>query len=266
MCQQDLRQIFSGGNGPGGTPTFASGVAQPNPNAALATMPAPSDANQPPPQDSSAPGNSDSGGVYDPAQDPNRRRSSPLPVNSNAPRQMTKGQALLKFIAPILGGGLVGLAGGKGHPQGGFGAANEFFAQRRQSLLQQAMLQRQQQDDAFRNALEAAKTQRELARPNFTGRSTQPIAAVDSATGKSVYIQQNPQTGRMEPVPGYVPSVKEDKVVYDSERGLIIDPTKAPKISRTSSAAGWKFRFRISLIPFSLSATTTTFLTGPRTR
>src|SRR5580704_4431498 len=55
----------------------------------------------------------------------------------------TKFGQLLKIAAPILEGGLVGAAGGKGHPGGGFGAAQDFYAQRRQQQLQQAILQRQ---------------------------------------------------------------------------------------------------------------------------
>ena len=63
----------------------------------------------------------------------------------------------MKVLRPAIQGGLIGLAGGKGHPQGGFGAANDFFNQRRQMLLQQTMLQRQLQNDSQRNALEAAR-------------------------------------------------------------------------------------------------------------
>ena len=69
----------------------------------------------------------------------------------------TKFGMLMKVIGPALQGGLIGLAGGKGHPQGGFGAANDWFNQRRQMLLQQTMLQRQLQNDSQRNALEAAR-------------------------------------------------------------------------------------------------------------
>ena len=69
----------------------------------------------------------------------------------------TKFGMLMKVLGPALQGGFIGLASGRGHQFGGFGAAQDFFNQRRQMLLQQTMLQRQLQNDSQRNALEAAR-------------------------------------------------------------------------------------------------------------
>src|SRR5882724_5967452 len=64
-------------------------------------------------------------GTYDPTDGQGR---GPRP---------TKFGVLMKFITPALEGGFVGLAGGKGHPQGGFGAANEHCQQKRALAIPQ---------------------------------------------------------------------------------------------------------------------------------
>ena len=87
----------------------------------------------------------------------------------------TKFGMLMKVLGPALQGGLIGLAGGKGHPQGGFGAAQEFFANQRAQQMQRALLQRQMQNDSARNALETARARYFAARSGaYDGSSNTP--------------------------------------------------------------------------------------------
>src|SRR5258708_18286997 len=66
--------------------------------------------------------------------------SSPKTVSVMAP---TKFGSLLKVLTPILEGGAIGAFSGKGHPGGGFGAAQDFYTARRAYQLQMAQFQRQ---------------------------------------------------------------------------------------------------------------------------
>jgi hypothetical protein len=68
----------------------------------------------------------------------------------------TKLATLLKYALPIVQGGLVGWAGGKGHPQGGFGAANDFWERQRQYQMQQAVLGQQIQNNNINNFMRQA--------------------------------------------------------------------------------------------------------------
>jgi len=139
----------------------------------------------------------------------------------------TKFGALMKFLAPIMEGGLVGLAGGKGHPQGGFGAANEHFQQKRALTMQQIMLQRQLQDSAYKNSLEAARTNHLLQQPNFNGRGVAPIKGRD-AQGNLVYMRPNPQTGQYELITGITPDEADDSKLQMTDQGLVsVDPRNA---------------------------------------
>jgi hypothetical protein len=91
----------------------------------------------------------------------------------------TKFGMLMKVLGPALQGGLIGLAGGKGHPQGGFGAATDFFQAQRAQQMQRALLQRQMQNDSARNALETARARYFAARSGaYDGSSTAPVNPV----------------------------------------------------------------------------------------
>jgi hypothetical protein len=114
----------------------------------------------------------------------------------------------MKFIGPALEGGLVGLAGGKGHPSGGFGAANDHFAKKRALAIQQIMLQRQLQDSAYKNALEAARTQHEINAPRYP-RIPNAIKGVDK-DGNPIIKVLNGDTGEWEVQPDIFPADKSD--------------------------------------------------------
>jgi hypothetical protein len=133
----------------------------------------------------------------------------------------------MKVLGPALQGGLIGWAGGKGIPGGGFNAANNHFAQQRQMLMQYAVLNRQMRNDQFRNQLEAARTQVELNKPRYLGRGSQPTAA-QTPEGQTVFIARNPDTGKMEQIQGYTPpdkAEKPDATQYDSDRGVVVNRT-----------------------------------------
>src|SRR5882724_3734449 len=135
-------------------------------------------------------------GAYDPT---NGQDSGPRP---------TKFGALMKFIGPALEGGFVGLAGGKGHPQGGFGAANDHFQQKRALEIQRALLQRQAQNDQIKNALEVAKTQHEVNMPRYP-RIPNAIKGVDK-DGNPIIKVLNGDTGEWEIQPDIFPADKAD--------------------------------------------------------
>jgi hypothetical protein len=136
--------------------------------------------------------------------------SSAISAEASANPQMirtpTKFGKLLNVVAPILEGGLVGLAGGKGHPSGGFGAANDWFAQKRAQQNQTLALQRQ-----------AAQTQAEIqARQQTLDISQQradadnwgqPVAGQD-ADGNPTFFVRNRQNGQTKQVTGFTPPDK----------------------------------------------------------
>jgi hypothetical protein len=143
----------------------------------------------------------------------------------SAPAPPTKGDMLMRLVVPMVMGGIVGWAGGKGHPGGGFGASNDFFAQQRALRLQNAMMQRQYQNDAYKNALDAARTQHEISMPPIN-RVPAPVKAVEN--GENVMKSFNPSTMQWETMPGVTWSDKPtaDQTSYDPDRGVIIDRSK----------------------------------------
>lgn len=154
------------------------------------------------------------------------QRANPTTVSVNAPTKFGK---LLNLVQPMLEGAAVGGFEGKGHPGGGFGAAQEFYDKQREHKLRDAMLQHTLTSDTFRNALEAAKTQHELGRPNFpNGR----VTTARNAAGVPVLLRPNPETGVDEEIPGYSPLDKnEDNVTpHMTDQGLM-------GISKTGEAA-----------------------------
>jgi hypothetical protein len=146
----------------------------------------------------------------------------------------TKFGMLMKVIGPALQGGLIGLAGGKGHPQGGFGAANDWFNQRRQMLLQQTMLQRQLQNDSQRNALEAARMRYYDARTGaYDGSSTAPANPV----AMPLRPGQMPSEAPPDLTPNNVPSqgsgvLKAKPELRETDQGLMdINGTTATPVT-----------------------------------
>lgn len=138
--------------------------------------------------------------------------ANPKTASVNAP---TKFGHLLSFIAPLAAGAAIGGLAGRGHPGGGFGAANEVFSRRRQMDIEQQM--RQAQIANYANeaklreatiALDAARTSHEINRPNFTSVRT---TMGQDEHGKPVILKPNPVTGEMEPVEGYAPLDKPEK-------------------------------------------------------
>lgn len=141
----------------------------------------------------------------------------------------TKFGSLMKVLAPMLQGGLIGWAGGKGTPGGGFNAANNHFAQRRAMQMQQMMMGRQLNNDQFRNMLEYARTQHEMNMPGIT-RVPNTVPGKD-ASGNEVQEWYNPYSRKWEVVPGSVGKTapkgpKPDAIQVDLDRGLAIDKTK----------------------------------------
>lgn len=153
------------------------------------------------------------------------QRANPTAVSVNAPTKFGK---LLSLVQPMLEGAAVGGFSGKGHPGGGFGAAQEFYDKQRDEKLRRDMLQRTLTNDTFRNALEAARTQREIDRPNFSR------VAFTNANGPNgpVLLHTNPDTGQPEEVQGYSPFEKNENNVtpHMTDQGLM-------GISKTGEAA-----------------------------
>src|SRR5271163_4233414 len=216
MCQHPtstqsmpLANPYSGGGGAGalppvGSPPDANGIPTPqfDPAAAMASgksmvaagVPSSVPVNQPTPFGRML--EVGSMGAYDPTGGADSRTPP-----SGRPTKMAM---LMNFIRPVITGGLVGLAGGKGTPGGGFNAANNHFQQQRELQMRYAMMGRQMQNDQFRNQLEYARTQHILQQPNFSGRSVQLVAA-KNAQGQTVFIRNNPDTGQPEQVQGFTP-------------------------------------------------------------
>jgi hypothetical protein len=135
--------------------------------------------------------------------------------------QRTKLGSLVNFLGPVLQGGLVGWAGGKGTPGGGFTAANNFFTQQRQLTMQQAMMRRQLYNDQVQNAQRIAEEQY-YAR----GGPVRQNAPVIGDNGN--FWSMNPVTRQLEDtgVKAQPKAAKADATDYDKDRGVIVDRTK----------------------------------------
>jgi hypothetical protein len=150
--------------------------------------------------------------------------------------KLTKFGALVHVLRPALEGGMIGLIGGKGHPQGGFGAANDYFQRRRDFDLRRAMMSRQLYNDQFKNLLDYARTQHIIDQPNFTGRGAAPIKGRD-AQGNLIYMRPNPQSGVYEPVEGITPEEEAGKPEM-TDRGLVVvNPRRATAMPVTMGGA-----------------------------
>jgi hypothetical protein len=129
----------------------------------------------------------------------------------------------------MLQGGIAGWAGGKATPGGGWNAAQNHFDRQRQLQMQYALMNRQLQNDQYRNMLEYARTQHTINQPYFTGRGSQPIPGTN-ANGQRVLLARNPWTGDLEQVPDFGPDNNPkqtaDQTTWDSDRGVIVDRTK----------------------------------------
>jgi len=139
------------------------------------------------------------------------------PDNDNG--KLTKWGMLARVLGPALQGGLIGLAGGKGHPGGGFGAAQDFYDRQRAFQMQKMMLQRQQVNDQFKNLLEYARTLHEMQLP--------PISRVPNAIkghdpqGNEIYMTLNPHTLRYEPIEGIQPESNADYAATNTDQGIV---------------------------------------------
>jgi len=103
----------------------------------------------------------------------------------------TKLGTLLKFLAPAIQGGLIGWAGGKAAPGGGWNAAQNFFDRRRQNLMQMALFQQQLRNEAIQNA-------QRLAEANYYARGG-PVRQSQPVIGKNGnYWSLNPVTRQLE--------------------------------------------------------------------
>lgn len=91
----------------------------------------------------------------------------------------TKFGKLLKIAAPILVGGAVGATANSRQSGAGQQAANQFFMQQRQLALQKALMQRQMQNDWYRNMLDAARTQHEVNMPPLGAGASRTWTSVD---------------------------------------------------------------------------------------
>jgi hypothetical protein len=147
--------------------------------------------------------------------------------------KLTKFGALMQVLQPALEGGIIGLAGGKGTPGGGFNAANEFFMRRNALNFQRAMLERQFANDQFRNLLEYARTQHTLNQPYFSGARGTVVKGTD-ANGNPVVMRPNPYTGVYEPIPGITPESNESFRPEMTDQGLVTVSTKTGEVRRAS--------------------------------
>ena len=152
-----------------------------------------------------------SSGAYDP--------SGGGDFGSGPGGKLTKWGILSRVLGPALEGGLIGLAGGKGHPQGGFGAANDFYNRQRAFQMQRTMLQRQLYNDQFKNALELARTQHEVSVPPMT-RVPNAIKGKD-AQGNDIYMSLNPRTMQYEPIQGITPESNADYAATSTDQGIV---------------------------------------------
>jgi hypothetical protein len=172
------------------------------------------------------------GGAYDPTAGGDFGKFDPNPGSSGGGR-LTKWGALAKLVEPMLQGGVIGWAGGKGTPGGGFNAANNHFQQQRAMQMQYALLARQLQNDQFRNALEFARTQHTLQQPNFNGRGAAPIKGKDE-NGNLIYMRPNPQTGVYEKVQGITPDETDNSKLEWTDQGLVSANPRAATARRVT--------------------------------
>lgn len=168
-------------------------------------------------------------------------KANPDTVSVTAPTKFGK---LAKLMVPLLVGGgvgaLVGGATGKSTYGGGFAGAQNFFAQQHQRQLQNTMIQRLAANDQFHNALltqqaqlDAARTQHEIARPNFTGRATAP-QPMTNAQGKQVMGRVNPISGEVEEIPDFTPPAAKDTdsfELHDTDQGVVKMDRRKGKIT-----------------------------------
>ncbi len=121
----------------------------------------------------------------------------------------TKFGSLLKILGPMVEGGMIGGFSGKGHPGGGFGAAQDFYEKRRQDQLRNGQFQRQ-----------LAQTQAQIDERSRTNDIAQqransedwgaPVQGQD-AQGNPGFFVRNRKTGETKQVNGFTPSDKPDK-------------------------------------------------------
>lgn len=129
----------------------------------------------------------------------------------------TKFGALVSILRPALEGAAIGGFTGRWHPGGGFGGANEFYQQQRMRqmmAMQFAMNQYKMQSELAKNAAETGFYNR---RPGLT-RTANTIKGRDAA-GNEIYMAQNPNTGRYEPVQGVTPESSAKPMMTD--KGLV---------------------------------------------
>jgi hypothetical protein len=140
----------------------------------------------------------------------------------------TKFGSLLKILTPILEGGAIGAFSGKGHPGGGFGAATDFYNQQRAHQLQMQMFQNTLQNSQVQRALEIAKTNHEINRPEFTRVGA---IAMQDANGRKYMAAPDPHTGQYKEIPGAAPVDKDQTPHYENtDQGVmaITGTTAAP--------------------------------------
>lgn len=145
--------------------------------------------------------------------------ANPTTVSVNAPTKFGK---LMNLVTPMLEGAAIGGFGGKGHPGGGFGAAQEFYERQNANRLRMAQFQRQ-----------SAQTQAQIderSRANDIAQERadredwgQPIAGQDAA-GNPIFVVRNRRTGETKQVNGVSPLDKENDSVQHvmTDQGLVL--------------------------------------------
>jgi hypothetical protein len=115
------------------------------------------------------------------------------PDNSNTGTHgpLTRFGMLTRVLAPMIEGGLVGWAGGKGTPGGGFNAANNHFQNQRQLQMQLQVMRLNAQKQYYENAKNAAETN--YYNQGGGARFNQPVVG-DNGN----YWQINRSTGKLE--------------------------------------------------------------------
>lgn len=145
--------------------------------------------------------------------------ANPTMVSVDAP---TRFGQLMKIVTPMLEGAAIGGFSGKGHPGGGFGAAQDFYDKKRDRDLRMAQFQRQ-----------AAQTQAQIderSRANDISQERadredwgQPIAGQDAA-GNPIFVVRNRRTGETKQVQGVSPLDKDNGSVQHvmTDQGLVL--------------------------------------------
>jgi hypothetical protein len=154
--------------------------------------------------------------------------ANPQTVSVNAPTKLSK---LLNIALPILEGGLIGAAGGKGHPGGGFGFANQFYAERRQQQLQQATLQRQAAQTQA--AIQAHQTSNDLAQQKIDLEDWGNPFSGQDADGNPAFFVRNRRTGETKQVNGATPLDKSGPGKTEmTDQGLVnVDGSTATPVT-----------------------------------